>query len=285
MKTTIHEHQQVMLEMLEEVDQICKKNGISYQLFAGTALGAVRHKGFIPWDDDLDVVMYRPDYERFLQVAAPELDTGKYYLQKEYSEHWPMFYSKIRRNGTACIERFIPKDEQMHQGVFIDIFPCDNLSDHLVYRRIQFIASKIVIAKSLGMRGYLTDSISKKMFILLCGALPMKPFVRLVQYRNGNRTKMLHTFFGGSSKYSRSVFPREWLIDATNVQFESKEYPVSAHYPQLLMSLYGDYSIPTPPEKRGCKVHAEIVDLEHSYKDYIGVQKTMTFHEYTHSIR
>ena len=111
----INEHQAVMLEMLTDVDEICKKYNIKYQLFAGSLLGAVRHKGFIPWDDDLDIVILRPEYERFLRIAPSELDAEKYFLQKEFSEHWPMFFTKLRKNGTACIERQVPKDKLMHQ--------------------------------------------------------------------------------------------------------------------------------------------------------------------------
>lgn len=126
-------HQLVLLEMLKEFDRICRRHDIPYMLFAGTALGAQRHGGFIPWDDDLDVIMLRPAYQRFLEVAESELD-GAYYLQKEFSDHWPMFFSKLRKNGTACMEKFRPKDQLMHQGVYMDIFPCDALSDSRIMR-------------------------------------------------------------------------------------------------------------------------------------------------------
>lgn len=149
MSAILKEHQKTMLNLLHEVERICQKHHISYMLFAGTLLGSVRHQGFIPWDDDLDIIMLRPEYERFLEIAPKELDAGSYYLQKEFSAHWPMFFSKLRKNGTACIERYIPKDKQTHQGVFIDIFPCDNLRDHVFLQKLQFFASKIVIAKSL----------------------------------------------------------------------------------------------------------------------------------------
>lgn len=285
MEATIRKQQDVLLEMLREIHRICKKHAISYMLFAGTALGAVRNQGFIPWDDDLDIIMLRPDYERFLRVAPEELDPARYYVQKEFSPHWPMFFSKLRKNNTACLERYIPRDPAMHQGVYIDIFPCDNLSDNRIIGKLQFLSSKVVIAQSLGRRGYLTHSFKKKAAILLCRLLPRGPFLRLARLKGAQNSGMVHCFFGGCSKYASSVFPRLWFTDTMDARFEGERFPISAHYHGLLTTLYGDYSIPTPEGERGKKVHAELVDLEHSYEDYIGAQKNMQFREYTRSIR
>lgn len=135
-------HQALLLEMLKDFDAVCRKHGIRYQLFAGTALGAVRHHGFIPWDDDLDVILMRSEYDRFFAEAAVDFDADTYYVQQENSAHWPMQFSKLRRNHTACIEKYHPKDPLIHQGVYIDIFPCDNLSDRPLMRKLQFAASK-----------------------------------------------------------------------------------------------------------------------------------------------
>lgn len=158
-------HQSLLLEMLKDIDTVCRKHRISYQLFAGTALGAVRHHGFIPWDDDADIIMPRREYTRFFQEAAGDFDEALYFVQQEHSAHWPMPYSKLRRNNTTCIEKFHPKDRSTHQGVYVDIFPCDNLSDCALIRRAQFIASKIVIAKGLYARGYETSSTVRKLFM------------------------------------------------------------------------------------------------------------------------
>ena len=98
---TLSQHQQALRSLLEEFDRVCKKLNISYMLFAGTMLGAVRHQGFIPWDDDLDVIMLRRDYERFLKDAPTVLNEERFFLQKEFSEHWPLFFSKLRLNGTT----------------------------------------------------------------------------------------------------------------------------------------------------------------------------------------
>lgn len=285
MADDLRKHQLMMLEMLKEVDRICKKNGITYMLFAGTMLGAVRHNGFIPWDDDLDIVMLRSEYERFLKSAERELDTNFFYLQREFTAHWPMFFSKLRRNGTACIERYIPKDEETHMGVYIDIFPCDNLYENKFMRRLQFVASKFVIAKALGQRGYMTDSRLKKAFVFISQVIPRRLFTNFVQHKSGKASSMVHTFFGAASKYAKNIYPREWFCRMVYVRFEDMFFPISSRYDELLTQLYGDYMIPQPEEKRGEKIHAEIVDLTHSYTEYRKVQEQMEFKEYTRSIR
>lgn len=285
MNKQLQKHQGIMFQMLCELDAICRRNNINYMLFAGSALGAVRHKGFIPWDDDLDIVMLREDYDRFLFVAPSELDSKQYYLQKEFSSHWPMFFSKLRKNNTAFIERQIPKDREMHQGIYIDIFPCDNLSDNKIIRKLQFVASKIVIAKSVYRRGYLTDSVLKKMFIQVSRLLPLKPFWKFVTNQRARDSNMVHTFFGGARNYQKNVYPRRWFEHSVQLPFEGGLFPISAYYDDLLRKMYGDYMTPLPEEKRGQKIHAEIVDTETSYEKYIGIQEKMHFSEYTRSIR
>lgn len=283
--SALREHQLALLQMLHEIDRVCRKHNITYTLFAGTALGAVRHGGFIPWDDDLDIIMLRPEYERFLALAPDELDSTAYYLQREFSEHWPMFFTKLRRNGTACIERYIPRDPLTHQGIYIDIFPCDNLSDAPVKRGRQFLASKAVIARALYQRGYLTDNPGKKLAMQLSRGLPEETLWAYAVDREEAESRMVHSFFGASSRYEKSIYPRKWFKETVLLPFEDGQFPVSAHYDELLTTLYGDYMTPTPVEKRGQKVHAEIVDLERSYTEYTGVQKQMKFKEYTRSIR
>ena len=121
MGSELSAHQKLLLEMLKDFDAVCRRHGIRYQLFAGSALGAVRHNGFIPWDDDLDVILSRSEYERFFREAAMDFDPEIYYVQQEHSPHWPMQFSKLRRNGTTCIEKYHPKDPGIHQGVYIDM--------------------------------------------------------------------------------------------------------------------------------------------------------------------
>ena len=191
--TALQDHQAVLLELLRELDRVCTAHNIPYVLFAGTALGAARHRGFIPWDDDLDVALLRPDYERRLA-----LDDGcwgeKYFLQREFSPHWPLHFSKLRKNGTTCLEKYRPKDERSHRGIYIDVFPLDNAAPTAAGRLWQFAASRVVLAKSLWERGYETDSATKKLFMTLCRPLPIGPFLRAVKRPGAEDSQCVHSF-------------------------------------------------------------------------------------------
>lgn len=277
-------HQQALLSLLREFDRVCKVLDIPYVLFAGTMLGAVRHQGFIPWDDDLDIMMLRADYDRFLAEAEQVLDGEKFYLQKEFSEHWPMFFSKLRLNGTACLEKYHPKDPLSHQGVYIDLFPCDNGARSGFGRKLQFWASKVVIAKSLYRRGYDTDSNKKKIFMELCRLLPMKPFLWITK-RGRRDSSMVHSFLGGASNFEKNVYSRACFAERVDMTFEDGRYPVSAHYDELLQLLYGEFMQLPPEEQRKVKQHAILVDLERSYEAYAHYRDGMQFDTYTKSIR
>lgn len=278
------EHQQALYLLLTEFDRVCKALDIKYFLFAGTLLGAVRHKGFIPWDDDLDVIMLRADYERFMRQAPTVLDNGRFCLQAEFTKHWPIFYSKLRINGTTCLEKYHPKDKQMHQGVYMDIFPCDYGAKTPAGRKMQFYASKVVIAKSLDRLGYETNSIMKKAVMLFCRALPLKPFLWLTK-RGSESSGYLHSFLGGASKFHRSVYPAACFAEREMMDFESGSFPAPADFHTLLGILYDDYMSIPPEEDRKYKKHAFFVDLEKSYEEYAHIRDGMTFEFYTKSIR
>lgn len=281
---TVEQHQKILLELLLEFDRICRKHGIAYTLFAGTALGAVRHRGFIPWDDDADVVMLREDYDRFLDIAEKELGE-QYFLQAEYSDHWPMGWSKLRKNNTTCLEKYFPRDPLTHQGIYIDIFPCDNASDNPLVRKLQFLSSRVLVAKSLYARGYETDSALKKVFMQCCRVLPAAPFRAAAQLRHSRGSELVHTFFGGTRTDKKSVFPRIWLEECADMLFEKHSFRVSVHYDALLSALYGDYMQLPKEEDRVCKVHALLVDTEKNYTEYEHYRDGMKFEVYTRSIR
>ena len=119
--------QRIELEMLIELDRICRKHQVSYSLDGGTLLGAVRHKGFIPWDDDIDVIMLRPEYEKFRSACERELDQTRFFLQDYKSDpHYRWGYEKLRRLGTEHI-RLGQESLKQRTGVFLDIFVADQI--------------------------------------------------------------------------------------------------------------------------------------------------------------
>ncbi len=284
-ENTLQEHQGALYELLLEFDRVCKELDISYTLFSGTLLGAVRHKGFIPWDDDLDVAMLREDYEKFLQYANNILNQQRFFLQKEFSEHYPMFFSKLRMNNTTCLEKYHPRDPETHLGVYIDIFPCDNAANSKAGRKIQFLASKVVIAKSLWRRGYETNSIKKKLFMRICCCLPMRPFLSIVKNKKSSDGSLVHSFFSAASKFEKNIYPREWFTAITKMKFEDGEFPVSSYYHEMLSTFYGDYMVIPPEEERECKIHAIRLDLHNSYEKYSNWHKEQKFDVLSRSIR
>ena len=282
--TALEDHQKALYSLLCEFDRVCRKLDIPYFLFAGTLLGAVRHKGFIPWDDDLDVLMMRKDYERFLKEAPEILDQEKFYLQGEFSRHWPMFFSKLRLNGTTCLEKYRPKDPMMHQGVYMDIFPCDNGCNSLLGRKIQFCCSKVVIAKGLDREGYITKNKKKKLIMLLSRILPGRVFHRVVK-GPAKTGRYVHCFLGAASKFSKSVFHSSYFANRVQLPFMDGEFSGPAGYDKVLETLYGDYMrIPTPAEQQ-CKKHAILVDLHRCYEYYRTYRDGMDIETDTRSIR
>lgn len=281
---SVRSHQLAILRLLQEFDRICSALEIPYVLFAGTLLGAVRHRGFVPWDDDLDVLLLRQDYERLLREGPAVLNREEFYLQGEFSEHWPMFFSKLRLNGTTCLEPYHPRDPECHQGVCMDIFPCDNAAKTELGRKLQFFASKIVIAKCLNRRGYDTNRLSKRIFMALCRLIPMGPALRLTKQGKSN-SQYVHSFLGGARSYGKNVYPREWLQTRCSAQFETGSFPVPTHADDLLNLLYGSYLEIPPQEQRARKKHAVFVDLDRSYAHYTHYRDGMTFDAPTRSIR
>lgn len=284
-KASLREHQEAMLCLLHELDRICKVLGIPYTLFAGSLLGAVRHKGFIPWDDDLDVLMFRDDYERFLSSASEVLNKERFFLQSEFTPSWPMFFSKLRLNGTTCIERFHPRDASMHQGIYIDIFPCDSAFSSPLMQRLQFFSSKVVIAKSLKRRGYETNSFPKKMFMALCSVLPSKPFRRFCTCSAPSSSKWVHTFFGAAKSFRKNVFLRCTLSNTIMMEFEDDLFPVPCEYASVLSQLYGDYNVIPDEAAINSKKHAILVDTTHPQSFYEHYTDGMKFDTHTISIR
>ncbi len=133
--------QLIELELLCEIDRICRKRDIAYRLIGGTLLGAVRHGGFIPWDDDADVALFRADYERFREACKTELDETRFYFQdQETTPGYRWGYGKLRRRDTLFV-RLGQENMPYEQGIFVDLFPSDYLPDTRLGRRVTNLIS------------------------------------------------------------------------------------------------------------------------------------------------
>ena len=137
-----------ILEIADYFDNFCKENGIVYYLMGGTAFWAMRHKGFIPWDDDFDVFMDSTNYNRLLEIVDDKLDKDRFYFQREDTKEWGLYFSKIRMNGTTFIEKDL-KDRDMHHGIYIDIMCLNNTSESKFIRYIQYFSARVLNAKVL----------------------------------------------------------------------------------------------------------------------------------------
>lgn len=273
MNASIRDLQLALLEMLIQIDEICQKNHIKYSLSSGTVLGAVRHKGFIPWDDDLDLMFMRDEYEKFLKIPKEEFLSRGLTLQKEYDAVWPLTFSKVRKNNTTYIERGPDVIEGANLGIYIDIFPVDNLSDNSTYAGIQWHVFHLLAAKCLGKRGYKTSSMKKKVALTISRFLPVKPMLNVVKNERAVNTKLVHTFLGAAAHRNKNIYPRELFENYTKISFEGFFFPVILGYEKYLQIAYGDYMKLPSEKERKAALHAEIVDLHTSYTEYVKILK------------
>lgn len=259
----------VELEILNEVRRICEKNGIKYFADSGTLLGAVRHDGFIPWDDDIDISMFREDYDRFRKAAEEQL-SGKFFCQSGYNDKG--FYGgmlHIRMNGTTTILKRNYPHARYHQGIFIDIFPLDGVIENRFLLKIQTFIKKglnAVMAYKAHGRGIRFKIRHAVLFLpsLLPQKLLFVIFERVCGWKKADKSEFIScvSYFGTTAKLKRSFYDRTEMH-----AFETTTIPVPAGYDAILSSLYGsDYMTP----KKNSSDHGEVFfDTRHSYRDYL----------------
>lgn len=265
---TIKDLQVQLLKILEDFDNLCNDFNFQYSLAAGTLLGAIRHKGFIPWDDDIDIYMPRDSFDALMAIDDREFFKRGYTLQRAFSEAWPSGYCKMSKNGTTYIENYKSKIKNQHHGLFIDIIPIDNLSDNYAFERMQWLSYRIITAKALAKRGYKTNNLYKKMAMLVMKNIPDGIFRKICINKNNCKTKQVHCFLGAARYLEKNVFPRSVFENYTKIAFEGKEFFAVTNYELVLSTQYGDYMTLPPEEDRQAALHAVLVDFEHELSDY-----------------
>lgn len=254
--------QLVQLEMLKEIKRVCEVIHVDYHLDSGTLLGAVRHNGFIPWDDDLDIGMTRKNYVRFLKEAPGVLDK-KYFLQSWYSdEHYGLPFAKLRKNDTLYIENNA-HNSKAHNGFYVDIFPYDVYPDDVteqrkMARKLDFIRRSMLVKN--GYKPFASDSLNKRIWKTII-YLPIDLYSavnsrkKLIETYEKCKTQYngSHTEFyapAGTSDFGRWVIPSDCFSKYEKHVFEDDEFSVPQNYDVYLTYAYGDYMILPPENKR-----------------------------------
>ncbi len=257
-----------VLAMLKEFDRVCRAHGIVYTISNGTLLGAIRHKGFIPWDDDGDISMMREEYERFRAVAH-ELDPSVCFFQDHYNDppyRWG--YGKLRRTGTTYI-RTGQEHMTFKTGVAIDIFPMDDIPRGFVGQALQnlyCICLRKVLWSEVGKMDQRAGALKRAWFALLAHVPADVMFRRIeaMAKRSSNRDDgrrvraLMYRPWGRMNKENGVPdwygLLKSWHLDVVDYEFEDTVLMGSRDYDAHLRYMYGkDYMTPLPPEQRVAK--------------------------------
>ncbi|MCD8209119.1 MAG: LicD family protein [Bacteroidales bacterium] len=271
------EVQKRILEIFRQVEKICEKNDIRYYAIAGTCLGAVRHQGFIPWDDDLDIAMPLEDFKRFLAIFEEEKPDYLELFSMSLARHDYQFFVKVMDNRTMMTEDDFCRWKDTYEGVWIDIFPMSGSPapgderSKFVKRASNYIELSRKVKKEFSSQ---ESGRSKLLWILVC---PFRLFPKDFFWKRWIR--LLEKYPFDSSPYVSQVWdkrtvelilPREWYADYVYFDFEDSKIRCPEGYDAYLTMAYGDYMEYPPEDQRNSGHYFDkgAIDLEHSFKDY-----------------
>lgn len=250
----------VELQLLEAFSDVCRQLGLRYYVLGGTMLGAVRHQGFIPWDDDIDVGMLREDYEILLKKGQALLTKGLFLQTFETDPEYPANFAKLRNSGTTFVEASLKKRNIDH-GVYIDIFPLDYYPD----RKQRWFSIR---KKLLSLRISTTFTVS--------GMKPATKLVRLmtrllyptVRGALRRRERLFQSVTHGSQIANhcgawgkKEIVPAHWYGEGVSMPFEGLTVTLPKEYHLWLTQVYGDYMQLPPEDKRVPHHYVSAFDL------------------------
>ena len=261
---TLKKLQNTEIEILDVIDNFCKNNNIQYSLAAGTALGAVRHGGFIPWDDDIDVAMSRVEYNRFINEWIKQPVSGYYLENCIIDKYCGNCHSKLRKDNTLIASKSDDLSKG-HHGIWVDIFPLDKLSSDQNKKRLTIKHGKRIILLSRANHVCHTDNLRTKFVRSFIGFIPYNIRYSLLEKsvewltNNNNEIKENFNWISMSSFSSLSkIYPQNMLDETINIKFEDRIYKIYKEYDAMLRCLYGDYLKLPPVEKRIC-THSPLI--------------------------
>lgn len=263
--------QLIQIPLIQEVDRVCRKHDIKYTISCGTLLGAVRHKGYIPWDDDADITMLREDFEKFRKVAN-EMDPEIAFYQDHYNDPDYLWeYPKVRRVGTKFV-RVGQEHINCQTGVAIDIFPLDDVPKSVIGQIFQdmdlCLLRKILYARV----GKLNRKGIKKLWYEFLSLIPVDyVYKRVEKYASKssnsspNRVRLLlfRSFGKLYTKHplkERYSMPKEWFLNRAEYEFEGHKFYGIEDYDAFLKYMYDDYMTLPPEDKR--QPHAPVSEYE-----------------------
>ena len=263
----------VQLDLMAELDRVCRKHHLTYIAGAGTLLGAVRHQGFIPWDDDMDFYMLRKDYDRLIRIKGAFKQP--YFLQNAYTDPELMrTFSRLRNSNTTACSAW-EEGYNINKGIFIDIFPLDGVNESFIKNKLQKLKNDYYL---LGISEKHQEK--GKGFVK---TVRRKVMNMLITLRRGDKRKTFRKYEANLKKYSNSgtkIWGNRTLVfecpksrrpigdwkKLKYVPFEFTRIPIPESYDSMLRQQYGDYM--KIPEKKGVNMHGELIlSTDHAYED------------------
>ena len=271
----------VQLDLFSELDRVCRKYDIKYFTNGGKTLGAVRHKGFIPWDDDMDFMLSRAEYNRLCEVASFEF-RYPYFFQTDTTESESLqFFAKLINCETTAICQSDLMNKDYHQGIWIDIFPYDNIVDDAVlFERQRMLADKyknrLYLFASIAYKRYAVSRIRTLAFLkrLICISLGWffklfvkyyyKRFIATISLYDSQKTESFSLLFWGfDNLHVRKV---QDFKETEQIDFEFLKVPVPINYERVLTDVFGDWKVYI----KGASLHGSVLfDTGYSYKNYL----------------
>lgn len=264
---SIAQLQKRLLDILLEFDKVCREHNLQYCICGGTMIGAVRHKGFIPWDDDLDVSMPRPDYERLIANCREWLPAHLEFVCPENDPLYPLPFGKIQDARTTLIER---RHLYYLGGCYIDIFPFDAWPDGAVARRWQAVRYEFLkqclylVHRDPYRHGHGPSSWVPRLVRRLFTMEGLQKRLRKVMTRYDFNTANLA---GSYTDGLRRLMSKKLTGEYAPIEFEGHTVMGIKNFDPYLKTMYGDY-MTIPPEDKRVQHNFDYLDLEHPYRDY-----------------
>lgn len=257
------------LEILQVVHNICVENNLKYTLAYGSLLGAVRHKGFIPWDDDIDIMMPRSDYQKLLKiwsdVAPKDFIIQDYNTDSDYTNN----FAKVRKNNTTFLQYEYEKTKKYHKGIFIDIFPGSCLAPKGISRTMQYVCFAINLLYSRGYTSGTAGVIGKIERMLLKtnkqNYIKRRNLAEKMMGRWDKKEKGKYVF-PCTIACCKHYYPADMFENLIFIEFENRKFFMTLEYDKILQIEYGNYMQLPPESERVWKHHPLIIDFESNYE-------------------